>query len=316
MSTMRYGVFASDCSKWARPAATFVFAAAVVVGYGRALWGQGPDVDAVQKRETLAAEMKQISECLWVSLGAGAAAQPLPVRREPLQRWNDPTMGIGESTLWAFGERGRPIALVTMELSADPARGKDAQSWGLEFILLTNEALTVEGRNELRSRNAPKSGNSKPVLGGDIHWTPTPPGLAFRDVPDAPSPAPTAQSRLLQMKELVRRFSAVAHPTQQPSLLRLMPHPIDRYSDPEVGQIDGTIFFFSIGTNPEVMVLLEAQGPTVAKAAWRYAVAPLTVAPLEVAIDKRQVWSMGYHSEQVNTPSGSYYTVRYPRLKP
>jgi hypothetical protein len=313
---MRYGAFASDCSTWARPVPAFVVAAAMFAGCGSAVRGQGADVDAAHKRETLAAEMKQISECLWASLGAGAAARPLPTRREPLQRWSDPTMGIGESTLWAFGEHGRPFALVTMELSADPARGEDAQSWGLEFVLLTNEAFAVEGRNELRSRNAPNSGNSKPVLGGDIHWTPRRPGLTFRDMPDAPPPAQTAQSRLLQMKELVRRFSAVAHPTRQPSLLRLIPHPIDRYSDPEAGQIDGTIFFFSIGTNPEVMVLLEAQGPNVARAAWRYAVAPLTVAPLEVAIDKRQVWSRGYHSETANMPSGSYYTVRYPRLKP
>jgi hypothetical protein len=313
---MRYDISTSDYSTWARLVPACVVAAAVAAGCGRPVWGQGADVDAARKRATLAAEMKQISECLWASLGADRAARPLPVRREPLQRWSDPTMGIGESTLWAFGERGRPVALVTMELAADPARGEDAQSWGLEFILLANEALALDGRNELRPQNAPNSGKPKLVLGGNIHWTPRPPGLTFHDVPDAPRPAQTAESRLLQMKELVRRFSAVAHPTRQPSVLRLMPHPIDRYSDPEAGQIDGTIFFFSIGTNPEVMVLLEAQCPTVEKATWRYAVAPLTVAPLEVAIDKRQVWARGYHSERANTPSGSYYTVRFPRLKP
>jgi hypothetical protein len=118
------------------------------------------------------------------------------------------------------------------------------------------------------------------------------------------------------MKDLIRRFSGVAHPTPQPTALRQMPHPIDRYSDAEAGQIDGAIFLFSIGTNPEVMVLLEAQGPSLDKAIWRYPVAPVNVAPFEVAIDHKEVWKQPYHSERANTPNGSYFAVRMPRLKP
>jgi hypothetical protein len=171
----------------------------------------------------------------------------------------------------------------------------------------------VQGSDKLRARSA---GNSKPVLAGDIRWAPRGPGLTFRDVPDAPSPAKTAQNRLFQMKELIRRFSGAAHPTGRPTALRPMAHPIDRYSDPEAGQIDGAIFLLAIGTNPEAMVLLEAQGPTSDKASWRYAVAPLTVAPFEVAIDRREVWAEPYHSDRVNTPDRSYYAVRMARLKP
>jgi hypothetical protein len=313
---MRHPVRPSSASIRDCALLAFVFAALMSALCGRILRGQDKDPAAAPMRADLAAEMKQIGECFSASLGTGAAVATLPLRREPLLRWSDPTMGIGESTLWAFGERGRPVALVTMEISADRVRGEDAQAWGFEFVSLANQSLVVDGNNERRSRNATRAGHSKPVLFGDIHWTPRSPGITFRDLRDAPPPAQTAQARLLQMRDLIRRFSAVAHPTRQPSALRLMPHPIDRYSNPEVEQIDGAIFFFSIGTNPEVMVLLEAQGPTVARATWRYAVAPLTVAPLEVAFDKTEVWSRGYHSERDNTPSGAYFTVRLPRLKP
>ena len=182
--------------------------------------------------------------------------------------------------------------------------------------MLANEPLEVAGSNELRAKVTTSAGNSKPVLSGGIHWAPQRAGLTFRDVPDAPPPAETAQVRLFQMKDLIRRFSAAAHPTGAPTALRLMPHPIDRYSDAAAEQLDGAIFLFTIGTNPEVIVLLEAQGPSLDKASWRYAVAPMTVAPFEVAIDHKEVWAEPYHSERKNTPSGSYFTVRLPRLKP
>jgi hypothetical protein len=183
----------------------------------------------------------------------------------------------------------------------------------LEFISLANEPLDVEGSNEHRAKNAADPAKINPVLGTAIRWTPTQSGLAFRDVPDAPAPAQTPQNRLFQMRDLIRRFSGVAHP-RGPNTLRLLTHPIDRYSDPEAGQLDGAIFFFCIGTNPEAMVLLEAQGPSLDKAAWRYAVARVTVAPVEIALDRKGVWAQRYHNDAANTPGSPYFTVRMPRI--
>ena len=313
---MRHYLFPSPSATRTRSLLTFVFVAAMIAACGRVLRGQGPDPDVAPVRAEVAAQMKQITECLSAFRGDGAGRRPLPLRREPLLRWSDPTRTIRESAIWAWGDRGRPCALVTMELSADHDRDEDALKWGFEFILLKDETVVVDGSNEIRASRATNAGHSKPVLSGPIHWAPERPGLTFRDVPGAPLPARTAQTRLLQMKELIRRFSAVAHPSRQPDRLRLVSHPIDRYADAEAEQIDGAIFFFSIGTNPEVMVLLEAQGPTLDRSSWRYAVAPVTVAPFEVDIDRKQVWAQPYHSEPDNKPTGSYFTVRMPRLRP
>jgi hypothetical protein len=309
-------IFASPASTRPRPLWAFLFAASMIGGGARVLCGQANDRAPDRIRADLAAEMKQITECFSAFRGEGPAKGLLALRREPLMTWSDPTGKISAGAMWAWGERGRPYALLTMEISPDPGRGEDAQAWGIEFISLANGPLDVEASNEHRAKNASSADHSKPVLSGSIHWTPKRPGLTFRDVPDAPPVARTEQARLFQMKDLIRRFSGVAHPTRQPTALRLMPHPLDRYSDAETGQIDGTIFFFSIGTNPEVMVLLEAQGPTLDKATWRYAVAPVTVAPFEVAIDRKEVWAQPYHSDRLNKPDGSYFTVRLPRLKP
>ena len=112
---------------------------------------------------------------------------------------------------------------------------------------------------------------------GEVHWNPKPSGLTFRDVPNAPRPAETAPAGRVQMNNLIKRFSAVAHPGRT-SELSLLPDPIDRYSNAEAGRVDGAMFRFAIGTNPEVMVVLGAQGSTREKASWRYAVARATAA--------------------------------------
>ena len=114
------------------------------------------------------------------------------------------------------------------------------------------------------------------------------------------------------MNDLIKRFSAIVHPGR-PSELALLPEPIDRYSDAEAGQVDGAIFVLAAGTNPEVMVVLEAGGLIPEKASWRYAVVRATAAPFEVAIDGKQVFTDRYHSEDVNVPGGPYFVVGMPR---
>jgi hypothetical protein len=114
------------------------------------------------------------------------------------------------------------------------------------------------------------------------------------------------------MTEMIKRFTAVAHPEAAHDL-RLMPDPVHRYSDARAGQVDGAIFLFAIGDNPEIVVVVEAQGAAADKATWRYTVAPATAAQCGVSIDGKEVWSAPYHSEERNTPTGSYFIVGIPR---
>ena len=57
---------------------------------------------------------------------------PVPLRPEPLQRWNDPTRAFSDASLWVWGTTGRPIAAVAVELY--PASGKKGEFWAHEFV--------------------------------------------------------------------------------------------------------------------------------------------------------------------------------------
>ncbi len=53
----------------------------------------------------------------------------------------------------------------------------------------------------------------------------------------------------------------------------LLPQPVYRYSDPNTGLIDGSLFLFAIGTNPEVFLFVECHGKDGEPRAWQYGVA-------------------------------------------
>lgn len=316
----------SSGSRWAGRLVAFVFVVAMialsVVLLRPDTWRReihavaagGAGAAAAADRNVAANEVMEITECF--AAVQGARRHPLALRRQPLERWSDPAGEPREGALWAWGDRGRPCFLLAMERNRDRGRGGDAETWGFELISLTDEAVEVEASNEIRARKATSPENARPVLSGAIHWAPTRPGLTFRDVPDAPPPAQTAQARLAQMQDLMKRFSAAVHSGLPASSLRLIPDPIDRYADAMAGQVDGAIFVFSVGKNAEVIVVLEAQGPAADKAAWCFAVAPATVAAFEVSIDGKQVWSSPYHDGAANTAEGPYFTMGMARVKP
>ncbi len=41
---------------------------------------------------------------------------PVPLSRDPLQRWNDPTRAFSDGTLWVWRSSGRPAAVLTIEM--------------------------------------------------------------------------------------------------------------------------------------------------------------------------------------------------------
>ena len=189
-----------------------------------------------------------------------------------------------------------------------PESPDDAEriSWAFEFISLTPESL--EFPDEYRMHlNVIKPDQ---LLNAGFVWSPAQPGLSFREIPGAPAPAESDRQRLVQLRDLIKRFAVTEYVTRQPDLLRLMPHPIDRYSDPAKGQLDGAIYLFAHGTNPEAMLVIEAQGSSPEKATWRFAVARLTVAPFEVTFDRKAVWSEAYHPDAKNRPTAPYFTYR------
>jgi hypothetical protein len=219
------------------------------------------------------------------------AADPLmPV---PVLRWRNVTRGQeGEAMMVVWPHHGRPAAVASIY----PWDGKMIH----EFDSLSREAkLTV--REKDRSV-----------------WSPTTAGVEYRPVPNAPKPAATPAERLRQMKALADGFKATmtgwsADDTDRESL-RLLPRPLYRYdlkaADPVSELLDGGLFAFVQGTDPELVLSVEAVGP-MGKPEWQYAFVRATSGGLEVKLADAVVWTAKKHPTS-NDPTRPHFSAQRP----
>jgi len=141
-----------------------------------------------------------------------------------------------------------------------------------------------------------------------VIWSPETAGVEFKNVPKAPKPGKTAPERLRQMKAIAEGFQATMTGWQADNsdqeVLRLLPRPLHRYDlknvkDPDPKLLDGALFAYVLGTDPEAVLVLEAIG-TAEKADWQYAFARATSGGLEVKMGKEVVWTAGKHPANRN----------------
>jgi hypothetical protein len=206
------------------------------------------------------------------------ALTPLPVIR-----WRNVIRGQeGEAMMVIWPHNGRPVAMASIY----PWQGK-----------MTHEFDSLSRENKLIARDKDR-----------VIWSPETAGVEFKDMPKAPSPAKTAPERLRQMKAIAERMKATMTGWQADNsdqeVLRLLPRPLYRYElknakDPDPNLLDGALFAYVLGTDPEVVLVLEAIG-TAEKAEWKYAFARATSGGLEVKLDDAVVWTAGKHPPNRN----------------
>ena len=98
------------------------------------------------------------------------------------------------------------------------------------------------------------------------------------------------------MKALARRFEVEenAGPGRGIVRLRLLPHPIHRYTDMPSGIQDGAIFSFGVyGTNPDVLLQIEARREAGSDASWFFSFARHCGGAPTARLDGSEVWSLG-----------------------
>jgi hypothetical protein len=150
-----------------------------------------------------------------------------------------------------------------------------------------------------------------------VIWSPATAGVEIKPVPGAPRPAKTPAERLLQMKAIAGRFKATMTGWQGDNAdqeqLRLLPRPLYRYElanakDRDPNLLDGALFAYVQGTDPEVVLILEAIG-TADKADWQYALVRATSGGLEVRLGNDVVWSAPKHPAN-RVPSLPHFTMQ------
>jgi hypothetical protein len=87
----------------------------------------------------------------------------------------------------------------------------------------------------------------------------------------------------------------------------LLPQPAYRYAE-EGKIVDGAVFIYAHGTNPECCVLLEAYQDDKGSR-YRYAVAPMSIYKLETRYKDALVWSVEYRNP--GPKATSYYAAGY-----
>lgn len=225
------------------------------------------------------------AETLNMQLVEGSKSGPLKLCEHPFLKFGDPARGNEAGTLWAWSTGGRPVAM--MELYR--ATG-DNQPW--------IHALTMTSPQLIRMTNT--TGAS---------WTPKTSDFELREL--SSEVGETSTSRLRQMKEQARRFTAHEFwdPDNSRFELRLLAQPVHRYADAANKLIDGAVFVLAHGTNPEILLFIEAAGNDVASAKWQYACFRLGSAELHVALDNREVWHRDRTLGVVGTPNDSYWLL-------
>ena len=116
--------------------------------------------------------------------------------------------------------------------------------------------------------------------------------FVLKDVPDSPEVDSRPFARLRQMKDISRRFAAHQFwdPDNSRFELRLLVQPVHRYQDEAAKLTDGAMFVLAHGTNPEVLLQIEADAAE-RPPRWKYSLVRLGSAEMHVSLDGKEVWT-------------------------
>jgi hypothetical protein len=195
----------------------------------------------------------------------------LPIGDKAVHRFVDLERYNTDGTLWVFG-KGRPAAVIEVYPAG---AGTDEDVWFSAVTSLSTNRLLIESVDGVKGRD----------------WTPEPWQGTFQGIAKAPKPAANETERLAQMEKLARRFAAHQfwRPGETRYELEVQPHPALRYTDEQKGVLDGGMFLVVHDTNPEVILLIEAQAEK-GESAWKYGLATMGSARMHVELDQEEVW--------------------------
>jgi hypothetical protein len=194
--------------------------------------------------------------------------RPLTLQAEPVLKWSNPVMGTiyGDVFVWTADGRPEAVASIYRFYSPDPHRAN-------EFHSLALGKLTAE-------------------RDGASAWTPSRRGLEFKPIPGAPVPADSAAVRFRQMRALAQEFTGRQTNRQGVDRdMRLLAQPIYRYENTKGDLIDGGLFAFVQGTDPEVFLLIEARRPQGGAPEWRFGATRMHGIELRLNHRGRAVWN-------------------------
>lgn len=232
--------------------------------------GEAAKKEAAAKR---LAALKKMVEGVEITVGK-AGTEKLERVDESALRWSNPIVKIVDATVFIWTRDGRPEVVSQLADVTDLGVWHAYQSFSLEPIQA--------------KRN------------GTIEWAPNDPGIEWKRAPTTEAPAKTPELRRVQMRKIAEKFQINDDFEFQPNQLRLLPAPLYRYSIPKQGVKDGALFTYVLGTDPEVLLLIEArkEGDT---DTWMIAFGRMTGYACQAKLDGKEYWSCKFQPESTFT---------------
>jgi hypothetical protein len=191
--------------------------------------------------------------------------------KRPLLLYTDDTRYNDRGSVWTWCDKGRPLALFEMFQKVD-----DRTIWVVGIC-------NTSGRKLRASRM------------GTPWWLENDSDIEFKDIPSAPRVAADSTVRQRQLKLLARKFTAheIYNPKNTRYDLRLLERPLHTYRDEPDGVVEGGLFTFANGTNPEIMLFIEARTDPHDKSnrVWQYGVGRTSYAELHLEYDGKGVFT-------------------------
>jgi hypothetical protein len=238
------------------------------------------------------AEQRAVSELAHREFGQLAfhrSREPAPefdAQAKSILKWSNPDLGriYGDVFLWT--EQGRPVVVASIHCWVEP------------YNHLSIELCSLA---------------DGPVVGRRAEeniWNTAGAGLTWNQFTDAASPASSRTLRLAQMKRLAARFSARLLDKRTDGagvtkLLRPLTTPLYRY--PEDAAADGALFTFVVGTDPELMLLIESHD-----GGWRYGLGRMNGDEIEVSYNNELVSSIARLEWDALDSTDPYFIVTLP----
>ena len=222
-----------------------------------------------------------------ITLGEGR--RPLTPEPGPILKTSSPVLGQLHGGIFLWTENGRPEVIAHIYKWFSPHK-----TFGVAFHSLGHEPLSAE-------------------RAGKLVWSPDRGGVELKPVPDAPPPADAAAARLRQMRAIAEEFSAThTYPEGPTRTLRLLTKPLYRYANPQGDVIDGALFAFALGTDPEVFLLLEAHRDKQGRPEWQFGCTRDTFSVANAYHKGREVWSVPLLPLR---PGSKFYDPREPYME-
>lgn len=216
------------------------------------------------------------------SISSGDQAGGIEFRPQPVFNWTNPVSQDQKGAIFVWMSAGRPQVIGCCFLNRP--NGQESRIHELHTLAATELKVEFDGQQVWRPRQPFK----------------------LSPVPSAQPPVASAQGRLIQMRQIARRFTGqMTREDGDQTELRLISRPVLAYQPMTAECTDGAIFVLAAaGTDPDAFLVLENKivndQPT-----WHFGLLRFHYNGLKAQIDGEEIWRVEAKPRLQNNYHGS-----------